>query len=151
MDPELIEALINEVLFAQQDVTRVDTRRQAPETGSIVDFLQALGELGLDFTPGVGDVKAAAFDAPRQFGEGENLAGLLSLLSAIPGIGILGDLVRAGGKGAKRAGRGTEGLGGVREQIFRDLVPPDPFGDAGEAHQRLVKQLDELARRRGGN
>lgn len=96
MDPELIEALINEILFAQQDVTRAENRRPAPETGSMADFLRALGGLGLDFTPGVGDVKAVAFDAPRQFEEGENLAGLLSILSAIPGVGFLGDLLRGG-------------------------------------------------------
>ena len=119
MDPELVDQLIRDLvlesLFAQQDVTDVSRRQEGPETGTVPEFLQMLGEIGLDFTPGVGDVKAAAFDAPRQFGEGQNLAGIISLLSAIPGAGILGDLLRR-----TRFGRGASDKAG--SQAFENLI-----------------------------
>jgi len=199
---ELLAQLVVDQFLAQQDATNVENVNQDFETGSGADFLRSLFGVALDFTPGVGDVKAAGFDAPRQFGEGENMAGIISLLSAIPGIGILGDLIRAGSKGAGGAAmdvlrsttgarsdalrplRGPTGvmrgpeqpqdaLGGlldriseggrvsseaaqsgagdiasIRQQIFRDLVQPDPFGDRAAAHEGLIQQIDDLIKKR---
>jgi len=36
-----------------------------------VDDAKLVAELGLDFTPGVGDVKAAFYDAPKSFRKGD--------------------------------------------------------------------------------
>ncbi len=104
-----------ESLFAQQDATDV-TRRvtETPEPGTVMDFLANLGELAIDFSPGVGDVKAVAVDAPEQFGEGRNLAGIISILSAIPGVGLLGDLARGAGRGI---GRGASEIGTILDNI----------------------------------
>ena len=204
---ELLANLVVDQFLAQQDATSTENVNQDLETGSTADFLRSLFGVALDFTPGVGDVKAAGFDAPRQFGEGENMAGIISLLSAIPGIGILGDLIRAGSKGAGGAAmdvlRSTTGarsdalrplrgpggvmrgpeqsqdalgglldriseggrvsseaaqsgagdIAGIRQQIFRDLVRPDPFGDRAAQHEGLINQIDDLIRKRieGGN
>ncbi len=102
-------------LFAQQDATDVSRRAtETPETGTVMDFLASLGELALDLSPGAGDVKAAAFDAPEQFGEGRNLAGIISVLSAIPGVGLLGDLARGAGRGI---GRGASEIGTILDNI----------------------------------
>ncbi len=201
---ELLAQLVVDQFLAQQDATNVENVNQNPEVGSTSDFLRQLFGVALDFTPGVGDVKAAGFDAPRQFGEGENMAGIISLLSAIPGIGILGDLIRAGSKGAGGAAmdvlrsttgarsdalrplrgptgvmRGPEqsedvlgnlldriGEGGrvsseaaqsgagdiasIRQQIFRDLVKSDPFGEAEGIRKTLIDQIEELAKKRAG-
>lgn len=104
-----------ESLFAQQDATDVTRRAtETPEAGTVEDFLKNLGELAIDFSPGVGDVKAVAFDAPEQFGEGRNLAGIISILSAIPGVGILGDLARGAGRGI---GRGASEIGTILDNI----------------------------------
>lgn len=203
---DLLAQLVVDQFLAQQDATNVENVNPGFEAGTGADFLRSLFGTALDFTPGVGDVKAAGFDAPRQFGEGENVAGIISLLSALPGIGILGDLIRAGTKGAGGAAadvfRSTTGaradqfrplrgpggissspgpgpsedvlgslldrigeggrvsteaaqsgagdLASIRQQIFRDLVQGDPFGEAEGIRRSLIDQIEELAKKRAG-
>jgi hypothetical protein len=203
---DLLANLIVDQFLAQQDATSTQNANPSFEAGTGADFLRNLFGVALDFTPGVGDVKAAGFDAPEQFAEGENMAGIISLISAIPGLGVLGDLIRAGGRGAARGAgnvlRSTTGaradalqplrsrassaggsedplsnllnqIGGerpgaggrvstgaaqagpgniesIREQIFRELVEPDPFGDAEKIRRSVVDQIEELAKRRAG-
>ena len=60
-----------------------------------VDDAKLVAELGLDFTPGVGDVKAAFYDAPKSFRKGDTAAGILALASAIPFFGLPADVLRA--------------------------------------------------------
>jgi hypothetical protein len=48
--------------------------------------LPGLLEMGLDQAPIVGDIKALAYDAPRQFQQGNTGMGLLAMASAIPGV-----------------------------------------------------------------
>jgi hypothetical protein len=200
---DLLTQLVVEQFLAQQDATSTENVNPDFEAGTGADFLRSLFGTALDFTPGVGDVKAAGFDAPQQFAEGENIAGIVSLLSALPGIGILGDLIRAGGRGAARGAgnviRSTTGaradalrplrsaggreaaggaedplgslleqisgggrvsseaaqsgagdIGSIREQIFKELVQPDPFGEAEGIRRSLIDQIEELAQKRAG-
>jgi hypothetical protein len=167
-----------ESLFAQQDATDVSNRVTGDqEEGSVRDFLAMLGETAIDFTPGIGDAKAIGLDAPEQFASGQNIAGIISILSAIPGLGFFGDLARRGGKGLGRGGaelttffddvvaagrtrdaRGTVGQGtgraggdleGIRSEIFQSLKKEDPFGDQALLHEKLIGQIEDSARRRG--
>lgn len=55
----------------------------------------ALG-LAADFMPGVGDFKAVAHDAPRDFAEGHPVAGALAVASALPLFGLPLDIARKG-------------------------------------------------------
>jgi hypothetical protein len=70
-------------------------------------------ELGLDFTPGVGDVKALLYDMPRSLRDARNAptplgkaghVGLATLagLSAIPFLGMPADALRAGIKALRK-------------------------------------------------
>lgn len=122
MIDRLIAQLVAESLFAQQDATDVSDRQEAPETGTVPEFLQALLGTAVDFSP-AGDVKAVAFDAPRQFGEGENLAGIISLLSAIPGAGFFGDILKRRSRLARRrAGIAERGADPEGVQMFENLI-----------------------------
>jgi hypothetical protein len=134
-----------ESLFAQQDATDVSRRvTETQEPGSVMDLLAALGETAIDFTPGVGDVKAVAVDAPEQFGSGQNIAGIISILSALPGVGILGDLARSAGKGV---GRGASRMGSILDNIANART-----GGAATGRVRGSNAIDELLGlgRRGG-
>ncbi len=249
VDPDQFRNLLANIVvddfLAQQDATDTEQINKDFEAGTGADFLRSLFGVALDFTPGVGDVKAAGFDAPRQFGEGQNVAGIISLLSAIPGIGILGDIIRASTKGAggaaadvlrsttgaradalqplRRGTGGGENVGGpaidilddlaaggrsggedagqaaaaefrqrvsggerlgpqrsgtsrseiarigdedirlaqearslrqaddvraIREQIFKDLVRPDPFGEREQIHEGVIEQIQRLLQNR---
>lgn len=71
-------------------------------------------ELAADLTPGVGDVKALAYDLPRDLRDGNYGWAAVDALSAIPFVGALGD--------AARAGRAASDVGRVADDIkaFRD-------------------------------
>lgn len=91
-----LEEGIVEQFLAQQDATSIaELNLDRPELNPDSDFLRGLFGLVADFTPGIGDAKAAFFDAPRQFEAGENVGGVVSVLSALPGVGLFGDLIRA--------------------------------------------------------
>ncbi len=147
-----------ESLFAQQDATNVSNRvTETQEPGSVRDFLALLGETALDFTPGVGDAKAVAVDAPEQFASGQNLAGIISILSAIPGVGIFGDLIRAGTRGAGGAAADVlRSTTGARADALRPLRGPGGVSQGAarspsdDAFDRLITRLDEGGRGGGG-
>jgi len=201
----LLADLVIDDFLAQRDATNVERVNQNFQTGTPEDFLRQILGLGVDFSPGVGDFKAAFIDAPQQFREGQNIMGAVSLLSALPfGLGLLGDIIRQGGKGAadvlrsttgaradalaplrsspeaaqasaeatgslldriRAGGRGGEGggrlqqgavgatrqlddLAAIRQQIFRDLQRPDPFGDVAAQQARNIEDIEALATRR---
>ena len=145
-----------ESLFAQQDATDVSRRvTETQEPGSVMDFLAMLGETALDFTPGVGDVKAVAVDAPEQFASGQNLAGIISILSALPGVGIFGDLIRAGTKGAGGAAADVlRSTTGARADALRPLRGPTGVmrgpEQSSDAFDRLMARLEGGGRGGGG-
>lgn len=126
-----------ESLFAQQDATDVSRRvTETEEPGTLMDFLAALGETAVDFTPGIGDAKAIGLDAPEQFGSGQNLAGIISVLSALPGVGILGDLARGAGRGV---GRGASRVGSILDNVANART-----GGAASGRMRGTNAIDEL-------
>lgn len=81
--------------FGEQTLGRALTLGTAdprlPETQEA--FRQALGFAG-DFTPGFGDIKAIAHDAPIAFGEGRPVSGTIAAASALPLFGIPLDILR---------------------------------------------------------
>ena len=91
MDPELIARLM-----AAQDATAQPGQRSGG--GSIpLDrgaALRGAGGFAADMTPILGDLKAALYDAPREFATGHPVAAAVALGSAIPGIGIPLDMAR---------------------------------------------------------
>ncbi len=153
---QLANMVVDDFL-AQQDATNVENVNTGFETGTPEDFLRSLFGVAMDFTPGIGDIKAAGFDAPRQFREGQNVMGTISLLSALPFIGILGDLIRAGTKGAggvvsdvamstsRAALRGTPEAALASDEAVGNILNQITRGRGGEvAAAGAVRQLDDL-------
>lgn len=143
---DLLRAAKFEALLTQQDATDVSRRVQAEGEDTVLtpeQIAKFLGELALDFSPGVGDVKAAAFDAPEQFARGENIAGGISVLSAIPLFGFFGDLLKLFGRGGRAAG----GAADITPQLLEELIGstrlgPGRAGPVGEsAGGRVVGEI----------
>jgi hypothetical protein len=92
----------------------------------------------VDFSP-LGDAKALAYDAPREFLQGNTGMGLLALASAIPGIPGLGKLVGdAGGvvrsadlpmDEASRMARAREMGFDVDTPLYHGTARPDRIGE----------------------
>lgn len=104
------------------------------------EALRTVAELGLDFTPGVGDVKAAFYDAPKSFkaawespttlGKAGNTgAGILALASAIPFFGLPADVLRAIRKG-KLSKADMRAIDEVREGSSQHLFNKESLGNA---------------------
>lgn len=161
VDPDVfrdqLANMVVEDFLAQQDATNVENINTGFETGTPEDFLRQLFGVALDFTPGIGDIKAAGFDAPRQFREGQNVMGTISLLSALPFIGVLGDLIRAGTKRAggvisdvamstsRAAARGTPEAVRASDDAVGNILDRITRGRGGEvAAAGAVRQLDDL-------
>lgn len=146
---QLANMVVDDFL-AQQDATNVENINTGFETGTPEDFLRQLFGVALDFTPGIGDIKAAGFDAPRQFREGQNIMGTISLLSALPFIGVLGDLIRAG---TKRAGGAAADVlrstTGARADALAPLRGPGSVPNPA-SEEAVGNILDRISRGRGG-
>ena len=92
MDPDLLKRLIQIAFSAANDPSRMGVGEIGDQPN--IDA-GAVTEMAADFAPGIGDVKAAFIDAPQQFKGGQNVAGIISLLSAIPGgLGAIGSLLK---------------------------------------------------------
>ena len=87
----------------------------APGSDAERAMLRGSGGAVMDMTPGVGDVKALAYDAPRLFGEGHPVMGGIAAASAIPLLGMPLDVVRAMGN----IGRATDTGGPLGEAARR--------------------------------
>ena len=66
----------------------------APGSDAERAMLRGSGGAVMDMTPGVGDVKALTYDAPRLFGEGHPVMGAVAAASAIPLLGMPFDAAR---------------------------------------------------------
>lgn len=76
-----------------------------------------------DFVPVVGDVKALAFDAPREFSRGNVGMGLLSLASVVPGVPSVRQ-ARTVGRAARGLFEGLEGLRKAGLRVFAKAEAP---------------------------
>ena len=64
-----------------------------------------------DFLPGVGDAKALAYDAPKEFGQGNMGMGALALASALP---VVPNLAKAAGDAGVVARAADDAPKGIR-------------------------------------
>lgn len=125
-DPEPRRGLIDR--FGEATLGRLMTGLlQEPGSQRAREFEEATLKTVADFTPVIGDIKAATYDAPQLFAEGHPVWGLISAASALPVLGIpfdfarkLGPAVRGAAEGVGRAPPETIGKATIRfeDEIF---------------------------------